>query len=60
MSLPSKSIAQLVKGKDVRPELHQKTYFKATTSVYIQNSPHIPTSIEKFRKITQNSKQIYL
>ena len=55
MSLPTKSIASLVKGKDVRPDLHQKTYFKATTSVYIQNSPHIPTSLEKLKR-KQNSK----
>ena len=39
MSLPSKGQNGFVSGKDIRPDLHHKTYFKATTSVYIQNSP---------------------
>ena len=55
MSLPSKSIASLVKGKDVRPDLHTKTYFKATTSIYIQNSPYLPTSLDKLNS-KHNSK----
>lgn len=40
MSLPT-TAKTIITGRDIRPDLHQKTYFKATTSVYIQNSPKV-------------------
>lgn len=53
MSLPSRPDASMFSGRDIRPDLHQKTYFKATTSVYIQNSPKasVPRSTSTFAKM---------
>lgn len=30
-----KAVNPVISGKDIRPDLHKKTYFKATTSMYI-------------------------
>jgi hypothetical protein len=41
MSQQLKHSTHPINGRDIRPDLHRKTYFKAQASVEIQNSPRI-------------------
>ena len=52
MSQPLKGKSSQLRGKDLRPDLHTKTYFKAQQSFKIQNSPRykLPSTTSKFSK----------
>lgn len=41
MSQQLRSTTLPINGRDIRPDLHRKTYFKAQATVQIQNSPRI-------------------
>jgi hypothetical protein len=58
LSVGSKSQAGIISGKDIRPDLHRKTYFKGTTSVYIQNSPKTVLKRSPEPRYRHNTKHI--